>query len=41
MSITLETTGNIPVSVIGYVHDVDVAGLMNLKRQMGLADEAE
>lgn len=39
MSVTLETSGDIPIDVLGYVHDVDVAGLMNLKKQMGLDTE--
>lgn len=38
MSVTLEITGNTPVDVMGYVHDVDVTGLMNLKKQMGLEE---
>lgn len=38
MSVTLEVTGNTSVDVMGYVHDVDVTGLMNLKKQMGLEE---
>ena len=41
MSVTLETSGTIPVDVMGYVHDVNVAGLMALKKQMGLDEEKE
>ena len=41
MSICLETNGSIPVHVLGYVHDVDVASLNALKRQMGLDQPAE
>lgn len=40
MSIILETTGHTAIDVAGYVHDVDVRGLMNLKKQMGLDDES-
>ena len=34
MSISMESTGSIPIDVIGYVHDVDVAGLMALRNQI-------
>lgn len=39
MSVELETTGNIAIDVVGYVHGVDVIGLMNLKKQLGLEDK--
>ena len=39
MSVDLETTGSVAIDVVGYVHDVDVIGLMNLKKQLGLEDE--
>ena len=38
MSIRLECDGTVPVHVMGYVHDVDIASLNALKRQMGIAD---
>ena len=34
MSITMESTGSIPVDVIGYVHDVDVASLIAIRNQI-------
>lgn len=41
MSIRLEINGSTPVHVLGYVHDVDVASLNALKRQMGLDQPEE
>ncbi|KAK8829639.1 hypothetical protein WA556_005556, partial [Blastocystis sp. ATCC 50177/Nand II] len=41
MSVRLEIDGTTPVHVLGYVHDVDVASLNALKRQMGLDQPVE
>lgn len=41
MSVRLEIDGTTPVHVLGYVHDVDVASLNTLKRQMGLDQPTE
>lgn len=41
MSVRLEIDGRTPVHVLGYVHDVDVASLNALKRQMGLDQPSE
>lgn len=34
MSISFESTGDIPVDIIGFVHDVDVASLAAIRRQL-------
>ena len=34
MSISLESTGDIPIDIIGYVHDVDVASLAAIRKQI-------
>lgn len=34
MSISLESTGDVPVDIIGYVHDVDVASLAAIRKQL-------
>ena len=41
MSVRLEIDGTTPVHVLGYVHDVDVASLNALKRQMCLDQPVE